>query len=92
MPFTTCLQNAEINPSKVQTHNFNASFLKTSALEMEQSSSTATIQYLYFHPDLSVQIWVGHYSEHNENLLPPSPLFLNIQKHILSPELGAPLL
>ena len=36
-------QNAEIKLSKVQTYNFDASFLKTAKLEMEQSSSRATI-------------------------------------------------
>ena len=30
MRLKTCNQNAEIKPSKVQTHNFDAYFLKTS--------------------------------------------------------------
>ena len=40
----TGIQNTEIKPSNVQTHNFDASFLfsKPTKLEMEQSSSKAT--------------------------------------------------
>ena len=30
MRLKTCSENAEIKPSKVQTHNFDASFLKNS--------------------------------------------------------------
>ena len=41
MNLETCSQNAEIKPSKVQTHNFGASFSKPAKLEMEQSSSKA---------------------------------------------------
>ena len=42
MRHKTCSQNPEVNLSKVQTHNFDTSFLKTAKLEMEQSSSKGT--------------------------------------------------